>query len=72
MQQKLTVAAVAVSGTNYSFDLEYSYAVPDELVSLLRPGMRVVVPFGRSNRHSLFILFCFRKMVVLVYSVYLL
>ena len=61
MQQKLTVAAVAVSGTNYSFDLEYSYAVPDELVSLLRPGMRVVVPFGRSNRHTIGLILSIRQ-----------
>jgi Uma2 family endonuclease len=28
----------------------YTYAVPDELVSILRPGMRIEAPFGRGDK----------------------
>ncbi|MGN0464198.1 MAG: primosomal protein N' [Acutalibacteraceae bacterium] len=41
-----TVAQVAVENTAYSFDTLYSYAVPAELVSLIKAGCRVIVPFG--------------------------
>lgn len=43
-------AAVAVSGTAFSFDRAFHYAVPPELASVVRPGVRVIVPFGRGNR----------------------
>ena len=41
-----TTARVAVSGVSYWFDLPYTYAVPPALAEGLRPGMRVLVPFG--------------------------
>lgn len=44
------VAGVGVSGTSYGFDSLYSYAVPEKISERLRPGMRVIVPFGRGNR----------------------
>ena len=44
------IAKIAVSAANFTIDKPYSYAVP---VSMnLQPGQRVMVPFGRSNRHT--------------------
>ncbi|MCL1831293.1 MAG: primosomal protein N' [Oscillospiraceae bacterium] len=45
-----TVALVAVEKALYSFDRLYSYAVPYELVGVVTPGKRVLVPFGRGTR----------------------
>lgn len=42
------IATVAVDNTFFSFDTDYSYAVPDDLADL-RIGSRVDVPFGKSN-----------------------
>lgn len=42
-------ALVAVSGTAYSFDSLFSYAVPKHLEGKLNRGMRVLVPFSRSD-----------------------
>ncbi len=53
MQEKLIVAKVAVSGTHYSFDNEYSYTVPAQFADRVVPGIRVVVPFGSGNRHTM-------------------
>lgn len=44
------VAHVAVSSAVYAIDKPYSYRVPDSME--LSAGMRVTVPFGRSNRRS--------------------
>ncbi len=44
------IAKIAVSAATYAIDKPYSYWVPAELPLL--PGMRVLVPFGRSNRRS--------------------
>lgn len=49
MRGDILVAKVAVSRAAYSFDSEYSYTVPELLRDRIRPGMRVVVPFGRGN-----------------------
>lgn len=46
----ITAAKVALSGTAYGFDIEYTYRCPELLVGTLREGMRVLVPFGRGNR----------------------
>ena len=43
------VAKIAVSAANFAIDKPYSYRVPQEMTLL--PGMRVMVPFGRGNRH---------------------
>ena len=43
------LARVAVSGVTYWVDKPYTYAVPEALSSRLRPGVRVVVPFGGSR-----------------------
>ncbi len=42
-------AKVALNGTTFAFDKLYTYAVPTELHSNLKAGMRVLVPFGKGN-----------------------
>ena len=44
------IAKIAVSAANFAIDKPYSYAVPRDLS--VQPGQRVMVPFGRSNRHT--------------------
>ena len=44
------IAKIAVSAANFAIDKPYSYAIPDSVN--LQPGLRVMVPFGRSNRHT--------------------
>ena len=44
------IAKIAVAAANFAIDKPYSYAVAEELS--LVPGMRVMVPFGRSNRRT--------------------
>lgn len=56
----ITAAKVALSGTAYGFDIEYTYRCPEVIRGVLREGMRVLVPFGRGNS----------KRVGLVMSVY--
>ena len=46
----MTVAAVAVDNTFFSFDTEYSYTVPDSLKEKVQIGCRVDVPFGRGDK----------------------
>lgn len=46
------VAKVAVARAVYAIDKPYDYLVPGELEPRLRPGMRVLVPFGSGNRSS--------------------
>ncbi len=48
--QEETVAKVALAAATYAIDRPYSYLVPAELMERLRPGMRVVIPFGAGNR----------------------
>jgi len=47
---KVLVAEVAVEKTAASFDDLFSYLVPDGLKDDVCVGMRVAVPFGRSNK----------------------
>lgn len=44
-----TVAKIALQAATYAIDKPYDYQVPPELLDTLRPGMRVVVPFGAGN-----------------------
>ena len=44
------IAKIAVSAANFAIDKPYSYAIPASME--LQPGLRVMVPFGRSNRHT--------------------
>ncbi len=49
-----TVAQIAVENTAYSFDMLYSYAVPESLVDEIKVGCRVIVSFGfgKSNKRQ--------------------
>ena len=47
-----TVAKIALQAATYAIDKPYDYQVPPELLDTLRPGMRVVVPFGAGNRRT--------------------
>ena len=44
------IAKIAVSAANFAIDKPYSYYVPQQMH--VEPGMRVMVPFGRSNRRA--------------------
>ena len=44
------IAKIAVSAANFAIDKPYSYLIPESMQ--LQPGQRVMVPFGRSNRHT--------------------
>ena len=46
------VAKVAVARAVYAIDKPYDYLVPGELEPRLRPGMRVLVPFGSGKPGS--------------------
>ena len=46
-------AEVAVSGTAYSFDMLFSYAVPEKLAAKTACGCRVLVPFGKGNKRRI-------------------
>ncbi len=46
------VAKIALKAATYAIDKPYDYAVPAELTGLLKPGMRVIVPFGAGNRRT--------------------
>ncbi len=43
-------AAIAVSGTSYCFDTTFHYLIPPALADAVKPGVRVIIPFGRGNR----------------------
>jgi len=44
------VAKVAMCNASYSYDIEYSYAVPSQMCDKIESGTRVLVPFGKGNR----------------------
>ena len=44
------IAKIAVSAANFAIDKPYSYRIPQEMT--LQPGQRVMLPFGRSNKHT--------------------
>ena len=43
------IAQIAVSAASYAIDKPYSYRIPEKME--LKPGQRVQLPFGRSNRN---------------------
>ena len=45
-------AAVAIADISYWVDRPYDYRVPEEMAGTIRIGMRVRVPFSRSNRKA--------------------
>ena len=44
------IAKVAVERSTFRFDKLFDYAVPEELIDRIKPGCRVLVPFGRANK----------------------
>ena len=44
------IARIAVSAATYAIDKPYSYRIPKDME--LKPGQRVELPFGRSNRRT--------------------
>ncbi len=48
-----SIAEIAVSGTAYSFDMLFSYAVPEHMQSAIACGCRVLVSFGRSDKRRI-------------------
>lgn len=48
----IKVAKIALNAATYAIDKPYDYTVPEAVWNLLRPGMRVIVPFGAGNRHT--------------------
>lgn len=48
----MKIAKIAVSAATFAIDKPYYYAVPTVLDEVLRPGMRVMVPFGPGNKKS--------------------
>ncbi|TYQ15630.1 UNVERIFIED_CONTAM: replication restart DNA helicase PriA [Acetivibrio alkalicellulosi] len=44
------IAAVVISDCTRNFDKEYHYLVPRELYGNVKKGIRIIVPFGKSNR----------------------
>ena len=44
------IATIAVAAANFAIDKPYSYYVPENLT--VRPGQRVMLPFGRANKRT--------------------
>ena len=44
------IVNIVLTKSTRQYDRLYSYIVPDALTSAIEPGMRVLVPFGQSNR----------------------
>ncbi len=45
------IAEVVISNSTRQFDRVYHYMIPDRFIGKISPGIRVIVPFGKSNRH---------------------
>lgn len=50
MSETKWIAKVAVEKVAYTFDKDYSYSVPDSLLSSAKPGCRVLVFFGSGTK----------------------
>ncbi|WP_010252413.1 primosomal protein N' [Acetivibrio cellulolyticus] len=44
------IAEIVISNSTRQFDRVYHYMIPDNYISNVTPGIRVIVPFGKSNR----------------------
>ena len=53
--EKPQYALVAAEKTTFAFDALFTYAVPDGLD--IKAGMRVIIPFGRANKHRIGVVF---------------
>ena len=52
MNIRVPVAKVAVSAAVYAIDKPYDYLIPQEMQEIVKPGCRVLVPFGKGNRKT--------------------
>ena len=50
--EHVDIARVVVAAAPYSIDKPYDYLIPDPLLSMVSPGVRVTIPFGRGNSSS--------------------
>ncbi len=57
MKFRRQIALVAVENTHFSFDMLFSYEIPDSFFGQVVPGKRVVVPFGRGNKKRIGLVF---------------
>jgi len=48
----MNIAKIAVAAATFAIDKPYSYRIPDDLEEHIKPGVRVLVPFGRGNKRS--------------------
>lgn len=55
------ICAVAIAASTFSIDKLYDYTLPSALVQKANIGCRVLVPFGRGNRHIEGIILAFRE-----------
>lgn len=55
------IAKVAVENTAFSFDDAFDYAIPEKLSKDVRPGVRVLVPFGRGRKKRQGVVFALRE-----------
>lgn len=44
------IASVVICNSTRQFDREYHYKIPGHLSGIIKPGIRVIVPFGRADR----------------------
>lgn len=51
------VARIAVENTTLQFDKLFSYLLPEQYAAAVRPGCRVMVPFGSGNRKRMGMVF---------------
>lgn len=49
--QKKIIVKVAIDKITYPIDKLYSYFLPENFNQVIKPGYRVLVPFGRSNKN---------------------
>ncbi len=54
------IAKVAVENAAFSFDDAFDYAIPAPLMNRVRPGVRVLVPFGKGSRRRQGLVFALR------------
>lgn len=47
----MNIAQVIVDVPTMQTDQPFSYLIPEEMLTVIEPGMRVEVPFGNGNRH---------------------
>lgn len=50
--EETLLGKIAVSVAGFAIDKPYTYWIPESFAPELMPGMRVMVPFGRGNRHT--------------------